>query len=145
MKRSEILCSLILILCLYPRNTLNIPDQLQREISLLASQHPELFGCPISINDASKEQLMTLPQIGESRAEAIVHHRALRPFKHRNELMMIKGIGQKRLEQLKPLVVVSSTDCLPFVEQLLHEEESEGDKRPEVQLYLGTEGVARYR
>ncbi|MBI1808025.1 MAG: helix-hairpin-helix domain-containing protein, partial [Ignavibacteria bacterium] len=58
----------------------------------------------ININAASKDELMTLPGIGEAMAERIVLYREENgPFASVDELKNIKGIGEKKLERIAPL------------------------------------------
>lgn len=63
-------------------------------------------GGKVDINKATVEQLEQLPGIGHKTAEAIVKYREEHPFKSVDELTNVKGIGQKKLERLRPLVTV---------------------------------------
>lgn len=57
----------------------------------------------ININTATREELITLPGIGESTAERILQYRKGNgPFQSLDELLNIKGIGKKKLEHIKP-------------------------------------------
>lgn len=60
----------------------------------------------ININSASKEELMLLPGIGETRANAILKYREENNFKKIEDLMNISGIGEKTFEGLKDLISV---------------------------------------
>ena len=61
----------------------------------------------VPINIASAEQLDTLPGIGPSKAEAIVSYREEHgPFTSLEDLLNVKGIGEKTLENLKDLITL---------------------------------------
>ena len=53
----------------------------------------------IDLNRATAAQLMRLPGIGRSRAEAILAHRQRRPFQSPGEVVQVKGIGPAWLER----------------------------------------------
>ena len=56
----------------------------------------------VSLNKATKEELMTLKGIGESKALAIIKYREENNgFKELEELMKISGIGEKVFEKIK--------------------------------------------
>ena len=64
-------------------------------------------GVKVNINTATQAQLEALPGIGPSYAQAIIAERQARAgFKSVNELRNVRGIGDKRFEQLAPLVTV---------------------------------------
>lgn len=63
-------------------------------------------GGVVNVNTASKEELLLLPGIGEARAEAIIAERQKKPFAFVEDLLVIRGIGEKMLEKMKPFVVV---------------------------------------
>jgi competence protein ComEA len=63
---------------------------------------------PLNLNTASAAELQALPGVGASTAKLIVEHRSKNGgFKKVEELMNIKGIGEKSFLKLKPLVTVS--------------------------------------
>jgi competence protein ComEA len=66
----------------------------------------------VNINQASPEQLMLLPRIGESKAKRIMDYRQKTPFKTVNELARVKGIGLKSLRLLKPFVRIDGPTTL---------------------------------
>ena len=61
----------------------------------------------ININTADKEQLLTLPGIGDALAERIL---AARPFSSLDGLKDVDGIGDTMFGQLSPLVTLSDSD-----------------------------------
>jgi len=64
---------------------------------------------PVNINTASVAQLEALPGIGAKTAQLIVDHRQKNgAFKKVEELMNVKGIGEKSFLKLKPMVTVGS-------------------------------------
>jgi competence protein ComEA len=59
----------------------------------------------LNLNTATLEQLATLPGIGPKTAQLILEYRTKNgSFKKIEELMNIKGIGEKSFLKLKPLV-----------------------------------------
>jgi competence protein ComEA len=64
---------------------------------------------PINLNTASVAQLEALPGIGKSTAERIVEYREKSGgFKKVEDLMNVRGIGEKSFLKLKPLITVAS-------------------------------------
>jgi comEA protein len=62
---------------------------------------------PLNLNTATAAQLEKLPGVGARTAQLIVEHRQKNGgFKKVEELMNIKGIGEKSFLKLKPMVVV---------------------------------------
>lgn len=64
-------------------------------------------GTLVNINSASAEELQKLPGIGPAYASRIVKWRnEFGPFRSKDQLIEIKGIGEKRLETIRPLVTL---------------------------------------
>jgi len=62
---------------------------------------------PININTASMDELIALPGIGKVYAKRIIQFREKNGgFKTKKEIIKIKGIGEKRFEKLKDLIIV---------------------------------------
>lgn len=65
-------------------------------------QYVESSDGKININTASKNQLMLLDGIGETTAQKIIDYRTQNGnFTKIEELMNVKGIGEKKFEQIK--------------------------------------------
>jgi len=62
---------------------------------------------PINLNTATAEQLQTLPGIGPAMAAKILAYRQeAKGFKTIDDLDNVPGVGEKKLEKLRPLVTV---------------------------------------
>lgn len=67
----------------------------------------------VNINTASADQFKLLPRVGESIAKRIVEFREKNgDFKKVEDLMLVKGIGSKNFETLKPYLAVSGSTTL---------------------------------
>lgn len=63
---------------------------------------------PLNLNSATAEQLELLPGVGPAMAAKIIAVRKEKGgFKSVEELDDIPGIGEKKMEKLRPLVTVS--------------------------------------
>ncbi|OLS03344.1 helix-hairpin-helix domain-containing protein [Tissierella creatinophila] len=60
----------------------------------------------IDINICTKEDLNTLPGIGDVLATRIIEHRETNIFKTIEDIMNVSGIGAKKFEGLKDLIIV---------------------------------------
>ena len=61
----------------------------------------------MNINTASREELMQLPGIGETRAEAILNYRQEQGrFQTIEDIMKVDGIKEASFEKLKELITV---------------------------------------
>src|SRR5215472_4708732 len=62
---------------------------------------------PVNINSASNAELESLPGIGPATAARIIEYRQKNgPFRKIEDLMNVRGIGEKSFLKLKPLVTV---------------------------------------
>ena len=66
-------------------------------------------GTPINLNTATVAQLETLPGIGKSTADRILEYRQKNGgFKKVEDLMNVRGIGEKSFLKMKPLIMVAA-------------------------------------
>lgn len=83
---------------------------------------------PININIAPPELLELLPGVGEAIAERIIAYRRHVPFRSVEDLMNVKGIGEKKLEKMRPFVTVGRVPPAPEADSApddIEEEEAE--------------------
>jgi comEA protein len=78
-----------------------------------ANDAADSAGKKININQASATQLVLLPRVGAKQAERIVEYRKTHgQFGQIEELMDVKGVGEKLFSQLKPYVTLSGPTTL---------------------------------
>ena len=100
------------------RNVLSFVAVLLAAASVAAAAQPAQAKAPraaakpataavVNINTASATEIATLPGIGEKTAARIVEYRQKNgPFKKVEELMNVRGIGEKNFLKLKPQLAV---------------------------------------
>ncbi|WP_230266476.1 helix-hairpin-helix domain-containing protein [Allobaculum fili] len=76
------------------------------EVIVIAKKKADPQAQPIRITMASKEELMTLPGIGESTAQKILAYREEHGFFKLEDLMEVPGIGEKKFEKLKDRIAL---------------------------------------
>jgi len=80
-----------------------IPPETAAETTLPASADPAL----INVNTATLSQLDTLPGIGPVLAQRIIDYReAHGPFTSPAQLILVEGIGEKRLAEIIGLITI---------------------------------------
>lgn len=70
----------------------------------------------VNINNASAEDLTLIPGIGPSKAAAIVSYRETEKFNSVEDLIKVKGIGEKLLSNIQPYVTVDGPTTAKMVE-----------------------------
>jgi competence protein ComEA len=79
----------------------------------LAGPEPPPEGAPpqpVDLNTADAAALTKIPGIGPATAQRIIEWREQSgPFRQVEDLMKVKGIGEKSLEKLRPYVKVSKS------------------------------------
>jgi competence ComEA-like helix-hairpin-helix protein len=88
-----------------PRSSRSVPARAAPppSPSKYAGARPVTF--PLDLNAARIEDFMALPGIGETLARRLVEYRKRHGgFRSVEELREVRGIGEKRMEQLRPLV-----------------------------------------
>lgn len=104
-------------------------------LSMAAKQAPSKA---VDINKAGIEELATIPGLGETKAKAIVAYRETAPFKSVDELVNVKGIGEKLFAKISPYVTISGASQSTAVSQVAPPREPQG--APQQSAKPGTTG-----
>lgn len=65
---------------------------------------------PVDLNAAGQAELETLPGIGpELAARILAYRQTVGRFVAKEQIMDVQGIGEKRFEELEPLITVGGT------------------------------------
>ena len=88
--------------------TIYVPGN-DEEISVGNTQYPAVEDGLVNINTADKETLMTVPGIGESKADAIIAYRNEHGmFEKIDDLMNIPGIKDGVFQKIKEYIKVTN-------------------------------------
>ncbi len=86
---------------------INIPAEGEIQDTSAAGTETGTDGDKININTASKELLMSLNGIGETKAESILSYREQNgPFDSLEDLMQVDGIGQGTFSKIKDKITI---------------------------------------
>lgn len=76
-------------------------------VSVMAQKSAPAATEKINLNSATAEQLESLPGIGPSMAKSIIEHRnKVGKFSRIEEIMNVKGIGEKKFQKIKERLTV---------------------------------------
>ena len=81
-------------------------SNIQNDACITSSNNSEKKTSTININTASLEELMTLSGIGESKAKSIIEYRTKTPFKKKEDLLNVTGIGDSLYASIKENITV---------------------------------------
>ena len=71
-------------------------------VSVLAQKSNPVTTEKVNLNSATAEQLQSLPGIGPAIAKSIIEHRTkIGKFSRIEELINVKGIGEKKFQKIK--------------------------------------------
>jgi competence protein ComEA len=99
----------LMILGLLAIGSVGIAAQTAPAAKSSASKAAAASAAPVNLNSATQSQLETLPGIGPKAAQRILEYRQKNGnFKKIEDLMHVKGIGEKSFLKLKPLITVGS-------------------------------------
>ncbi|MDM7996974.1 MAG: helix-hairpin-helix domain-containing protein [Acidobacteriota bacterium] len=94
--RTKVLC--VLALCL---------GLALSSVSVLAQKSAAVPSEKINLNTATAEQLQSVPGIGPSTAKSILDYRAkVGKFNKIEEIINVKGIGEKKFQKIKDRLTV---------------------------------------
>ncbi len=86
----------------------NVPTDFNADATVPSA---ETLAFVVELNSASKAELTNLPRVGEKLAERIVERREeLGGFRSVDDLLGVKGIGEKTLDTMRPFCVVAPLD-----------------------------------
>lgn len=66
----------------------------------------------VNLNTATAMELTLLPGIGEAKAEAILAQRKAKPFAKKEEILLIKGVGDKLFAKMQLYLAVDGPTTL---------------------------------
>lgn len=91
-----------------PLTTLALALALALPLAAAPGRAPQAPQRPVNLNTATVTELMQLPRIGQKTAERIVAFRKQHGgFQRPEELMNVKGVGEKSYARLKPFLTLS--------------------------------------
>ena len=90
------------------------PGETKIKLGRMEANKLLVFSIPLDLNRVSVEDLCLIPGVGETLAHEIVDYRERRRgFRSVEELKNVKGIGEKKWDDLKNFFIIRSTPTLP--------------------------------
>jgi len=94
---------------LHPTRTLALALALALPLGAAPTRAPRQPQRPVNLNTATVTELMQLPRVGQRTAERILAFRQQHGgFRRVEELMNVKGIGEKSFAKLKPFLSLAA-------------------------------------
>jgi competence protein ComEA len=81
-------------------------EEVKIRISRMAANKLLVFSIPLDLNRVSMEDLCLIPGIGEPLAQEIIAFRRKRGFRSVEELKKVRGIGEKKYQDLKEFFII---------------------------------------
>lgn len=88
-------------------------EALKVSLGTMKDRYRLALGLPINLNSAPFEVLKAIPYITDGIAQEIIEIRTHHPFKKIEELVRIRGIGDRVLEKVKPYLELSDPSPIP--------------------------------
>src|SRR5262245_5731634 len=108
MKGKTLLNLLVLLvsLCLVSTSSFAQGNTPAKKTAPATKQAPKKATEPIDINSATKQQLMTIPGIGDAYSQKIIDGR---PYRAKNELVQKNIIPQATYDKISPLIIAKQS------------------------------------
>ena len=98
-----------MVVYVYSKNeltTTKILNDVKYEVPSSNEETTTVTNGKVNINTASKEELMTLSGVGESKAIAIIDYRSKNKFNTIEDIMNVSGIGESAFAKIKEYITV---------------------------------------
>lgn len=93
--------------CICPKNNDACIDEKNKIEDISKDKENKKINNKISINNATKEELMTLDGIGEAKAESILEYRKEKgSFEKVEDIQNVSGIGEALYEKIKNKIII---------------------------------------